>query len=277
MEIDYRVREVREFGEKLKKLRRTRNLTQADLSRRINASEITVRSWETGIKTPSMSNLKALARALHVSVDYLLGVESSSESRFRVQLSDDESTLLGNYRELDKPGKQAVIGVCEMEKQRINSQWYRKNHFVARAEPADVPRRFLPLFATPAAAGVATPIDGEDYELIPADLSVPLNADFAVRIQGDSMEPWIKDGAIVYVDKDAPIRIGDVGIFCVDGAMYCKQFFMDENNNITLVSANEACKRSNVHISYDGGSFIQCFGRVLLDEKTPLPAYFTED
>ncbi len=51
-------------------------------------------------------------------------------------------------------------------------------------------------------------------------------ADFAVRIQGDSMEPYIHDESVVYVNRD-PLADGDVGIFCVDGAMLCKQYHRD--------------------------------------------------
>lgn len=47
-----------------------------------------------------------------------------------------------------------------------------------------------------------------------------------MRIQGDSMEPYIHDGSVVYVNHD-PLRAGDVGIFCVDGDMLCKQYYRD--------------------------------------------------
>ena len=66
----------------------------------------------------------------------------------------------------------------------------------------------------------------EDFTYIPADESVPRGADFAVRIQGDSMEPYIHDESVVYVNRD-PLADGDVGIFCVDGAMLCKQYHRD--------------------------------------------------
>ena len=31
---------------------------------------------------------------------------------------------------------------------------------------------------------------------------VPQGAEFAVRIQGDSMSPYIRDGSVVYVNRD---------------------------------------------------------------------------
>lgn len=78
--------------------------------------------------------------------------------------------------------------------------------------------RLIPLYNSPAAAGYAAPVLDEDFTYIPADESVPRGADFAVRIQGDSMEPYIHDKSVVYVNRD-PLADGDVGIFCVDGAI----------------------------------------------------------
>ena len=58
-----------------------------------------------------------------------------------------------------------------------------------------------------------------------------------MRIQGDSMEPYILDGSIAYVNRD-PLSNGDVGIFCVDGAMLCKQYVRDRLGIVYLFSLN---------------------------------------
>jgi phage repressor protein C with HTH and peptisase S24 domain len=54
--------------------------------------------------------------------------------------------------------------------------------------------RTIPLYCSPAAAGYAAPVFGEDFDYLTVDESVPGGAEFAVRIQGDSMTPWIADG-----------------------------------------------------------------------------------
>ena len=87
------------------------------------------------------------------------------------------------------------------------------------------------------------------------------------------MYPYISDGEIVYVKKTEHTSTGEVGIFCVDGAMYCKQFFIDTSGNLTLVSANPDLKDTNIHISASGGQSVKCFGKVLLDQKISLPSY----
>lgn len=83
---------------------------------------------------------------------------------------------------------------------------------------------------------------GEDFDYIQVDESVPQAAEFAVRIQGDSMIPVIADGSVAYVNRD-PLRAGDVGIFCVDGDMFCKQYYKDPAGVVYLFSLNRARAR----------------------------------
>ena len=90
------------------------------------------------------------------------------------------------------------------------------------------------------------------------------------------MAPYIHDGDMVYVEKDVELAIGDVGIFCVDGAMYCKQYYLDEDNNLILVSANPELRHTNVFVAADSGRFVRACGKVLLDTKLDLPDYLFE-
>lgn len=113
--------------------------------------------------------------------------------------------------------------------------------------------------------------------MILVDNTVPSEADFAVGIQGNSMYPYINDGDTVYVKKDTDLSIGDVGIFCVDGAMYCKQYYIDEERNLTLLSANPRFKHTNVYVSAESGSYVKCYGKVLLGRRIDLPDYIYED
>lgn len=137
--------------------------------------------------------------------------------------------------------------------------------------------RYIPRYTTPSAARMSIPLDGDDFEMILVDDKVPAAADFAVSIQGDSMYPYIHDGDTVYVKKNAELSIGDVGIFCVDGAMYCKQYYLDENRNLILLSANPRLKHTNVFVDAEGGSDVRCYGKVLLDCRVELPNYIYED
>ena len=128
-------------------------------------------------------------------------------------------------------------------------------------------------YLTPAAAGFASPIEGEDYELVPVTNSVPARADFCIDISGDSMAPYIEDGQRVYVQRDATLEPFDVGVFFVDGDVLCKQYCVDSFGTLYLLSANKKREDANRVITRDSASTVVCFGKVILPRKLPKPIY----
>lgn len=264
------------LNERIKALRIEKSLTQKELGKYLEVSEVSVRCWENGTKSPSMNAIISLAKLFRVTTDYLLGV-SVDEYKDNCLLSQQETMLLSNYRVLDKYGKKAVDTLCVLEKARVESEQTKLKAPTSMVQiPKKSSNRYIPRYTTPSAAGYSAPLDGDDFEMILVDESVPEDADFAVGIQGNSMYPYIHDGDTVYVKRDCELKIGDVGIFCVDGAMYCKQYYIDKEKNLTLVSANPRLRHTNVCICADSSSSVQCYGKVLLGQKITLPDYFLE-
>lgn len=60
------------FGEKLKQARQNAKLSQEELAVKISVSRSAVAKWETDKGLPDIQNLKNIACALGVSIDYLL-------------------------------------------------------------------------------------------------------------------------------------------------------------------------------------------------------------
>ena len=60
------------FGEKLKKARQDAKMSQEELATKISVSRSAIAKWETDKGMPDVANLKAIAFALNVSIDYLL-------------------------------------------------------------------------------------------------------------------------------------------------------------------------------------------------------------
>lgn len=263
-----------EFSDRLKTLRVDRGYTQRTLGKIIGVSEVTIGNWERGVKQPSMSCLVSLANALHISMDSLTGMRGADIDRLSPH-STTERKLLEKYRLLDPFGKRTVDTVCALELERTQSEQRLQQSDVINLNTARTPERFIPLYATPSAAGFSIPLEGDDFEMILADEAVPAEADFAVWIQGDSMEPYIKNGEMVFINKDETPENGDVGIFSVDGAMYCKQFYRDEDGNVHLLSANPGRQDANLYLGRDSGQTLVAYGKVVM-EKIPLPEYFTE-
>lgn len=263
-----------DFGQRLKNLRLEKGYTQQELSCAVGVSVVAIRSWEKNAKKPAMDALLSLGRTFNVSMDTLLGFQIGNISNPSFVLSPAEKTLLKNYQMLDVHGKRAVETLCAIEAERVSIQ--QKPAPVINIEEARA-ARYIPHYTSPSAAGVAVPIDVADFGMMLVDDSVPDAADFAVDIQGNSMEPYIHDGDMVYVQRDSELSIGDVGIFCVDGSMYCKQYYLDEDRNLILVSANPDLRDTNVFVGADSSHSVQVCGKVLLGYRVELPDYLFED
>jgi len=67
------------FGPNLRKLRRSRRMTQADLAHRLFVSVQAISKWERGESLPDVSHVCALTRIFNVSADVLLGITAEAE------------------------------------------------------------------------------------------------------------------------------------------------------------------------------------------------------
>lgn len=66
------------FAEKLKMLRREKNITQEEFAKALKVTKGAVAMWETDKRTPDVDMLKKIADYFHVSVDYLIGNKNES-------------------------------------------------------------------------------------------------------------------------------------------------------------------------------------------------------
>ena len=249
------------FTDKLDCLMAEKGLTRGTLAEATGIPYNTIVGFYTkGYKNIKLSNLRRLADFFSVSVDMLSDDEAELETASPVPIA------MSRYDALTPKSRKLVDGLIQGLLELESG--------LAPAAPIDLPKAepvYIREYLTPAAAGYANPALSEDYINIPRDDSVPDSADFAVRIAGDSMEPYIRDGSRVWVTRRNQLQDGDVGIFFVDGDMKCKQYCEDPFGNIYLFSLNRARKDADVHIFASAGSTVVCFGKVLLPHRPPLP------
>jgi SOS-response transcriptional repressor LexA len=117
-------------------------------------------------------------------------------------------------------------------------------------EYIDMPFSYLSV-----SAGLGEYLGEEQFEIesFPAS-SVPAGADFALRINGDSMEPIYSDNQIVWVEKTADLQVGEVGIFIVDGEGLLKvlgEQDADEDETDDFTDSYGEVRRQPVLISYN--------------------------
>lgn len=244
------------IGSTLKQLLAERRMAVGELARRVDVPAQTLYSI---IRRDNMKIdfdvLLRICEALDVPVDVFCADGGAENPRPGAPAADAADwAWLGKLKALDPPGRALTELVMDHELKRIRGE----------AEAAAAATKIIPLYLTPAAAGYASPALGADYE----DYAVPASsaADFAVRIAGDSMEPWIPDGAVALVRR-SPIESGDVGLFFVDGDMKCKQYVRDSYGGVYLLSLNRARADADVRLPPSSGLTLCCFGKVLLERK----------
>ena len=246
-----------EFGERMRERREELRLSRAELAAALGISPSAIGNYEKGISFPKEEIMLRLFDCLETDPNTLF---QDSFQAGKETLTPGERALLKKYRRLPAMGKDTVRSVVDA------LCAYRDE--MEQARPAAEPR-MIPLYCSPAAAGYAAPVFQEDYDYIPVAEDVPAAAEFAVRIQGDSMVPHIADGAVVYVNRD-PLGAGDVGIFCVDGDMLCKQYYRDPAGTVYLFSLNRQRADADVVLTANSGRSLVCFGRVMM-RSLPLP------
>lgn len=224
------------LGETLCALRKSAGLTQIQVSELLAGEGIDIKvagisKWEKGLTQPSASQFLALCGIY--GVHDVMGEFTDAPTPMS-RLSGEGKRLVADYiRVLDKSGL-----------------------YPATPRPAE--GRVLPLYALPASAGTGQLLDGDDYDLVSVGGDVPSSADFGVRIAGDSMEPAIPDGGVVWVRRSETLRSGRIGVFDYNGQAYCKRLSSGPEGTF-LVSANSAY----APIAVESGARLVTFGEVV--------------
>lgn len=70
------------IGQKIKELRKDKNLSQTALAQILNVTQAAVGKWETGDREPDYNTLIKIALFFDVTTDYLLGLEDESGAKY---------------------------------------------------------------------------------------------------------------------------------------------------------------------------------------------------
>ena len=241
--------------EVLKNIMEAQRLSVADVARVCDLPDSTVRGIiSRKQKTVALEVAFKLSNGLRVSLEKLNGMPEPQTKEKAPSLSDEAQRLARDYDSLDKWGQQAVRDLLDNELARMGWQ----------EEPET---KVIPLFGNSFAAGVAEPDMGNAWE--PYNVEASSRADFAIKINGDSMEPYLHDGSIALGKRGNPEN-GEVGAFLLDGEFLCKQYCQDHLGNVHLLSLNRARADADLTICHDSGRTLLCFGKILMD-KVPLP------
>jgi phage repressor protein C with HTH and peptisase S24 domain len=198
------------FGATLKRLRAAAGISQVEVAARLTAlglpyTDKAVSKWEQGATKPDAVAFLQLCKLYDVRDPY--------------------SVFLGSHEELNTLGLQRLHeyeGLLRRDTQLVETP-QPAPRTTPRSVRRTVPRRTIRLFDIPVSAGTGVFLDESEFTMIYADDAVPYDADYALRISGDSMEPTFFNGQIIYVRKQETLDIGDIGIFIHNNDVYCKE------------------------------------------------------
>lgn len=251
----------------LKALRESLSMTQKDFAASLGIGQTTYNGYETGARDPKSDFWIAVAQKYEVTIDYLMGFsnnpkKTSEAKKSPSDLSEEAKKVAKDYDSIDKFGQRTVRAVIDIEKERCSGP--------ATGSVEMQHGKIIPLFLSPPAAGIASPILGEDYDEYELKKDDPQNAMYAVKVGGNSMEPYFPDGSIAFCTK-APIENGDIGVFSIDGSSVIKQYYRDALGFVYLFSLNRARSDADVILTQTSGQTLACLGKVITKQRFPLP------
>lgn len=228
--------------DRVKEKKRSLGMTNETLSEKTGIPQGTLNKILAGTSDdPKLSTLAAFARVFDVSVDYIIFGDSDS-----LHLSKTEKSLVLNFRALDERARDIVCTIAQKEAERFapspaehKAEIFVSDRFKFSSPEKRSEKQFrLPLYDLPVSAGRGSLLDGSGADFITLTSGgETLDADFALRVSGNSMEPRYLDGDIILVHEQSHVGIGELGVFvCSDGVSsegYFKRFGGDR-----LISLN---------------------------------------
>ena len=90
------------FGERLRALRREKNLTQEQLAEKIDLVKSSICAYEKNAKYPSVEVLIKLCQFFNVSSDYLLGLSDKLEFEVAALTDEQLDIVMGMITQFNK-------------------------------------------------------------------------------------------------------------------------------------------------------------------------------
>jgi SOS-response transcriptional repressor LexA len=227
------------YAEILARLRREHGYTLAEVASHISShsdkpySLKAISRWENGASMPPVEQFLLLCELY--GVDDIQGTFRGLSAEYR---SLSKLNTLGKSRAEEYIAMLSCNPLFSESESDLNAQ----------------KRRAIRLYDIPAAAGSGAFLDSDSYEAFDADGTVPQDADFAVKVSGDSMTPRFVDGQIIFIKEVPTLEPGEIGVFALNGDSYVKKLGHGE-----LLSTNPRYAPIRIH-EYDA---FHIFGKVI--------------
>lgn len=207
--------------EQLKKIREEKGLSRKDVAEKACIPYTTYVKYETGEREPVLSSLIKLADFYQISLDYLVGraPQTNPFAMLDLQVDIGEDAVMGQYMQLPKPWRKILLEV--MKQLGDAAERGERGNVIQKSRPSVWIRKHQNKAAAGFGYNLSEDDEWEDIEVIETEETG--KADFAVEVDGDSMEPDFHNGDIALVKFDPDVPVGEVGLFVLDGMGYIKE------------------------------------------------------
>lgn len=229
------------IGRRIKEAREKLGLTQNELGELIGITGSAITNYEKETSHPKEPIMYKLIDTLQVDANYLFqDVVNIPPKVNDVTLAEYDH--IKKYRDLDDNGRTHVDTVLDWETQRMElykqalAEREQQKPQIVEIEKVAPPRYSIIYYQRLASAGTGEYL----FNDIPTDiievLDTPIarRADFALGVNGNSMEPTYYDGDKVYVEITDEIPTGSIGIFTRGNECLIKELGIDR-----LISHNK--------------------------------------
>ncbi|MDW8691196.1 XRE family transcriptional regulator [Streptococcus suis] len=229
---------MEQLGDRVRKLREGRNMTQTELSEILGMKTYTtVSKWEKNENFPKGKDLKKLAEIFNVTSDYLLGLAITQQGKLNT--TNDNLEILSIYKKLEHDRQGIVL---DFAKGQLEEQLSPKvTSIFDKFQSEDNEDYVTDYVEGLVAAGRGTfQEDNLHMEVRLRANDVPEKYDTIAKVAGDSMEPLIEDNDLLFIKVTSQVDINDIGIFQVNGKNFVKKLKRDYSGAWYLQSLNNS-------------------------------------
>lgn len=236
-----------EFYEILSEIMEEKNMSIADVAKKCNLTDSTVRSIiDRKQKKIALNIAFKLSDGLQISLERLNGIPEKKHTN----LSPKTIEIAKKYESLDKYGKEAINAVLNVEYDRCLSSADQ-----AHEERTEYNIIYLPYPENRASAGTGDEFLSDVTRSISVkENRLTIRADLVIEVDGSSMEPLYSDGDMVLVHQQPAVDIGAIGLYAANGKGYIKKQGKDR-----LISVNP----DYPDIMPEKNYAYKCFGQVI--------------
>ncbi len=237
------------IGEKVHQLLKKTGKKQSELAQYIGTSTSTVNGWKEANRNPSSDVLLPICEFFQIDLYELYEIKRHSFSK-------EEEKLLSSFKNLSAINKHKIEGMIELKLLEQEQEDRQKDIPDTFVEEKVIPFESYIKEETSQSFNYQVPYRGqiaagaplhrfsdlfdEEPQLIPSDFP----AQYAWRIAGQSMEPLIKDGDMIFtrfIEKNN-LQDGDIVVVRTNDGYNCKRIYHFPKKKLVILKSENPDK-----------------------------------